>query len=308
VRSAARFFLAVALLGCLGHLEAREESPVQVTLELEGGAAYHKTPAVVALVFSNRVEPKLRLEASAFAPETFTILDAKGKPAQRGKSASPAQEALVVDGYGTERRTIDLSAWYPALSRKKNRVWMVSWSHGGLSAGPFRMAIIPPHDPQRDQEAVIETSIGRMTWTLLPGQAPRHVKRFVDLARQGHYDGLTIFRVIPGIQAEGGDPKGDGTGAWETMQLPEISKPNLPMGVGLVGSARQETSMTSDTMFFITLGPSDFMKGFQTFFARVSEGMEVLGKLQGLESKGNTGMRDSYLLLQPVTITHITIR
>jgi cyclophilin family peptidyl-prolyl cis-trans isomerase len=311
MRTTARFFLLLLTAGaCLGLPSAREDQlpPVQVTLEIEGGAAYHKRPLVLALVFNNRVEPRLQLDAAAFAPEAFTIVDESGKPARRAGTPAPAAEPLVVDGYGTGRRAIDLSAWYPDLGRKKNKVWMVAWSHGGLSTGPFRVKIIPPHDPARDRQAVVETSLGRMTWNLLPGQAPQHVKRFVDLARQGYYDGMTIFRVIPGIQAEGGDPKGDGTGAWEKMQPPEIAKPNLPMGVGLIGSSRQETSMTSDTMFFITLGPSDFMKGFQTFFARLSDGMEVLGKLQGLPSKGGTGMRDAFLLDQPVTITRITIR
>jgi cyclophilin family peptidyl-prolyl cis-trans isomerase len=281
---------------------------VGVALKIAGGAAYRKQPLVLELEFRNAGEPKLDLPPSAFGPQTFTVVDALGRAPKGGGEAAPPAEGLVVDGYATLKRTVDLSAWFPKISSKKDAVWTVTWSHAGLSAPPLKVKIIRPHDPHKDREAIVDTALGRMTWTLLPGLAPDHVKRFVDLSRQGFYDGLTIFRVIPGIQAEGGDPKGDGTGAWESLLPPEIAGPALRMGPGLVGAARQETSMTSECMFFITLGPSDFMQGFQTFFARVTSGMEVLGKLQALDSRGDTGMRDAYLLTEPVTIGKIEIR
>jgi cyclophilin family peptidyl-prolyl cis-trans isomerase len=293
----------------LSQAEARTETPaVTPVLQIAGGAAYRKQPLVLELEFRNQGEPRLVLDPAAFGPEAFTLVDAKGRPARRSGEAPPPDKGLEVDGYATVKRPVDLSAWFPKVTSKKNSVWTVTWSHAGMKAGPLRVAIIPAHDPKKDRQAIVDTTLGRMTWTLLPGQAPRHVKRFVDLSRQGFYDGLTIFRVIPGIQAEGGDPRGDGTGAWETLLPPEIAGPNLPMGPGLVGAARQETSMTSETMFFITLGPSDFMKGFQTFFARVTDGMEILGRLQTLDSRGNTEMRDAFLLIEPVTIRKIEIR
>ncbi|MGH9869473.1 MAG: peptidylprolyl isomerase [Candidatus Polarisedimenticolia bacterium] len=300
----------VALLACASPLLAQTPATADllVTMELEGGAAYQGQPLRIDLEFRNPGQATIELDAAAFGPDTFAIVDEKGHPARRETTqAGPSSGPLSIEGQDTVRRSVDLSAWFPKLASKANRSWTITWSHGGHTTGPRKVRIIKPHDPQRDREAIVSTALGEMTWTLLPQSAPKHVKRFVDLARQGFYDGLTIFRVIPGIQAEGGDPNGDGSGAWDRMQPGEID-PSLPISVGLVGSSRQETSMTSDTMFFITLGPADFMKGKQTFFARVTDGVEILARLQRMENHGNTGLRDSFMLIEPLTITRIEIR
>ncbi len=42
--------------------------------------------------------------------------------------------------------------------------------------------------------------------------APGTVANFVKLAKSGFYDGLTFHRVIPGFVAQGGCPRGNGTG------------------------------------------------------------------------------------------------
>ncbi len=283
-------------------------SSVTVRMETTGGAAYRKQPLRLDLEFRNAAEPSLELEAAAFEAGAFTIVDEHGRPARSspGKPGAAPPEGLRLEGYATVRRTVDLSAWYPALASKKNATWQITWSHGGLTTGPIRVRIIPAYDLKKDTTAVVRTSLGEMTWTLMPGSAPKHVKRFVDLARQGFYDGLTIFRVIPGIQAEGGDPSNDGTGGWDRLEPPELD-PSLAMETGLVGASRLETSMTSDCRFFITLGKADFMKGLQTFYARVTDGQEVLALLHRQQSRGATGLPDAYLLDKPVSIVTIEI-
>ncbi len=53
---------------------------------------------------------------------------------------------------------------------------------------------------------------GTVIIELRPDFAPGHVARIKELTREGFYDGLTFHRVIEGFMAQGGDPKGDGTG------------------------------------------------------------------------------------------------
>jgi peptidyl-prolyl cis-trans isomerase A (cyclophilin A) len=75
--------------------------------------------------------------------------------------------------------------------------------------------------------AIIDTDQGALTCELLDTKAPNAVANFVGLARgvrpwrdtkthkwvkRRFYDGLLFHRVIPMFMAQGGDPRGDGTG------------------------------------------------------------------------------------------------
>ena len=53
---------------------------------------------------------------------------------------------------------------------------------------------------------------GEMRAELYLSQAPNTVANFISLANSGFYDGLEIFRVVPGVFVQTGDPLNDGTG------------------------------------------------------------------------------------------------
>jgi peptidylprolyl isomerase len=83
--------------------------------------------------------------------------------------------------------------------------------------GPFLAADWRPLDPEN--AIMYDTSKGRVIVELAPELAPGHVARIKELAREGFYNGLAFHRVIDTFMAQGGDPKGDGTGGSD--------KPNL---------------------------------------------------------------------------------
>src|SRR5262249_41108436 len=68
------------------------------------------------------------------------------------------------------------------------------------------------------QEAMHPTAVitmekgGEIRIELFPEDAPKTVESFITLSKKGFYDGLTFHRIVPGFVAQGGDPKGDGTG------------------------------------------------------------------------------------------------
>src|SRR5579862_3796867 len=65
-------------------------------------------------------------------------------------------------------------------------------------------------DPQNI--LAIDTEKGRILVELYPEMAPLSVERIKSLARAKFYDGLTFHRVVDDFMAQGGDPKGDGSG------------------------------------------------------------------------------------------------
>jgi len=308
-RALAATFLIVGLTVTAGRAAdaAKSTNALQVSLELADGSAYLKNDLRVRMIFKNTAEPVMRIPAAAFARGAFSIVDSQGRAPNRvNETGVGADKDLVVDGYGTEERVVDLTAWYPKLTARRQG-WTLGWTHGDWSAGPLPIRVIRPHDPRKDRYAIVETSLGDMRWELLTDIAPNHVKRFVDLVREGFYDGLTIYKVLQGLEAEGGDPKKDGTGGWGHLMYPEID-PDLKMEPGLIGAVRRETSMTSDRLFFITLAATPHMAGKHTFYARVVDGIEVVGAINRAENYGNTGLKNMFMLVHPVEIRRIRIR
>lgn len=62
-------------------------------------------------------------------------------------------------------------------------------------------------------QATIKTNQGDIKLQLFPDQAPKTVKNFVELAKQGYYKGVIFHRVIPDFMIQGGDPTGTGAGS-----------------------------------------------------------------------------------------------
>ncbi|HEX2898021.1 MAG TPA: HEAT repeat domain-containing protein, partial [candidate division Zixibacteria bacterium] len=60
--------------------------------------------------------------------------------------------------------------------------------------------------------ATIFTSRGQIEMELYFDTAPLTVLNFMQLAKDGFYDGLKFHRVVPNFVAQGGDPRGDGWG------------------------------------------------------------------------------------------------
>src|SRR5260221_7672366 len=71
----------------------------------------------------------------------------------------------------------------------------------------------PMTHPAKTPTATIETSEGTITVEFWPDVAPNHVKNFIDLSKNGFYNGLIFHRVIPGFMIQGGCPQGTGTGS-----------------------------------------------------------------------------------------------
>jgi peptidylprolyl isomerase len=115
----------------------------------------------------------------------------------------------------------------------------------------------------------------RVRIQLRPDVAPGHIERIKTLTRQHFYDGLIFHRVIDGFMAQGGDPKGDGTGG---STLPDLKQEFnwLPHMRGTVSMARAQGEDSANSQFFIMLMPRPQLDHKYTVFGRVIEGMDAV--------------------------------
>ncbi len=116
----------------------------------------------------------------------------------------------------------------------------------------------------------------------LPEFAPETVANFLSLVESGFYDGLTFHRILDDFMAQGGDPKGNGTGGSEKKIKGEFAENGFDQNTlshtrGVVSMARQSNSMDSaSSQFFICYGDATYLDGEYAAFGRVIEGMDVV--------------------------------
>ena len=197
--------------------------------------------------------------------------------------------------------------------------WRLSQGAGASEMSPSPSAsaeaplIFPSLSPSAENKnmtdltakaAVIETAKGTIKLELYPTAAPKTVANFVNLVNKGFYNGLTFHRVVPGFVIQGRDPKGDGTGGpgytfadeinpWslgvdeQTIQSYEAQgykyDKNLTshkMEVGALAMANSGPNTNGSQFFIVTDSAQPSLDGKHTVFGRVTEGMDVVRKIQ----------------------------
>lgn len=108
----------------------------------------------------------------------------------------------------------------------------------------------------RPYHVTIDTSLGRVSMVANPRLATRAVNNFLYLARQGFYDGLEVFRVIPHFIAQAGSPTNNAAGG-AGFTFPG----ELPRGyryrTGDVAMASTLEERGCSSQFFICLGDAE---------------------------------------------------
>jgi cyclophilin family peptidyl-prolyl cis-trans isomerase len=127
---------------------------------------------------------------------------------------------------------------------------------------------------------------GRVGIVMRPDKAPKHIERIKTLVRRGFYDGLIFHRVIDGFMAQGGDPKGEGSGG---SDLPDLKAEfnDIPHMRGVVSMARTDSPDSANSQFFIVLQPTFILDNKYTAWGRVFEGMQYVDAIERGEPPAN---------------------
>lgn len=129
----------------------------------------------------------------------------------------------------------------------------------------------------------IETSKGTIVVELFENEAPQTVGNFVNLVEKGFYNDTVFHRVLPNFMAQGGDPKGTGTGGPGYNIYCECYEPNHRKHFRGTLSMAHAGRDTGGSQFFLTFVPTAHLNGRHTAFGRVIEGWDVLAKLQRID-------------------------
>lgn len=161
----------------------------------------------------------------------------------------------------------------------------------------------------KDEVAVLDTSMGKITIGFFPDEAPNHVANFKKLASEGVYNGVLFHRVIPGFVIQTGDPKtadpntpkmeyGTG-GTGQNIGLELNSHKHVR---GAIGMARSQDPNSADSQFYITLEDQPHLDSGYTVFGEVLAGMDVADSIAAVQTDGVRGIP-----LEPVRINSVQI-
>ncbi|HYR83955.1 MAG TPA: peptidylprolyl isomerase [Terriglobia bacterium] len=170
------------------------------------------------------------------------------------------------------------------------------------------LILFQQEDPKQLQ-AVVDTSAGSFIMEFYSEQAPNHVRKFIELARQGFYNGTIFHSMVAHGIVQAGDPESKnpqarakyGTGGFNLGLKPEIS--NVPFKQGtIVATILPGEPNSAGSQFFICVTDQLQFNGQFTAFAHVVEGIEIVDKISA------TAVDDRQIATARIDIRSVTIR
>ena len=150
---------------------------------------------------------------------------------------------------------------------------------------------------------------GTISLELDADTAPISVTNFINLAKDGFYDGLTFHRIISGFMIQGGDPKGNGTGGSDQTIKGEFSENGVENDIshvrGTISMARANDPDSASSQFFIVHEDSTFLDGQYAAFGHVTDGMDVVDAIcenTPVQDNNGTVKADDQPVITSVTV------
>lgn len=139
--------------------------------------------------------------------------------------------------------------------------------------------------------------------------APITVTNFIELAKDGFYDGLTFHRIIDGFMIQGGDPDGNGTGGSPNKIKGEFSDNGHDNDIshkrGVISMARSMTYNSASSQFFIMHQDTPSLDGKYAAFGYVTSGIEIVDKIcedTKVEDDNGTVLSENQPKIKKITV------
>ena len=233
----------------------RSATPSDVPVALDG---YERA---IRDTSSDAREAALMVIAAAWRRDSSGFADSLQARLQRlAAPADPLMRARVVSVTPLAHWATAVSAEMPPLSEYERIV----------------RTIVAPALAGRPPFLVIATARGPIRIVLDGVRAPMTADHLSRLARAGYFRNLRFHRVVPAFVAQGGDPRGDGSGGPGYAIRDELNRNAYVRGA--VGMALSGPD-TGGSQFFLTLAPQPHLNGHYTVFGRVIAGLAAMDAL-----------------------------
>jgi peptidyl-prolyl cis-trans isomerase B (cyclophilin B) len=159
-------------------------------------------------------------------------------------------------------------------------------------------------DARASYSAVLNTSCGAVTLSLLAAQAPHTVNSFVFLAGQKYFDHSPCHRLTTAgiFVLQCGDPTGTGTGG-PGYTIPDENLNGATYPAGTVAMANTGQPHTGGSQFFLVYRDTQLPPSY-TPFARVTDGLPLLQQIAalGTANGGPDGRPRAGVTIDSVTV------
>lgn len=150
-------------------------------------------------------------------------------------------------------------------------------------------------------QVVLRTNFGNLTVELFLDKAPITAGNFLNLSDDGYYDNTTFHRAIRDFMLQGGDPEGTGRGG-PGYTIPDEFHPDLKHSEKGRLSMANAGPNTGGSQFFIIFGPTPHLDGRHAVFGQVTDGMDVLDKINAEAARPSNDGRNGVPPLKPVNL------
>jgi len=157
----------------------------------------------------------------------------------------------------------------------------------------------------------LSTSHGDIVIELDHEKAPKTCANFEQYVRDGHYDGTIFHRVIGNFMIQGGGFLPDMTQKPTRDPIENEAANGLSNVTGSIAMARTMAPHSASAQFFINVKDNGFLDhpgqdgwGY-CVFGKVTEGMDVVEKIKGVDTGNKAGHSD--VPIEPVVIEKATL-
>lgn len=235
--------------------DASVEIPVTTAADLESAIVLP-----LELIFGSADSPALSIAYREEKPVRIV------PPASSSAAGTPHEGSLRLAPGAFIGTALDLRDYFSGLryTGMYHLEWRPAGGSGGAATLDFRV--------EARKEAIMVTDKGRLTFTLAYDKAPQNVENFLDLVRQGFYDGKPIHRIVPNFLFQAGCPKGDGTGVRADGRRVPAEFSDMPIQIGTLVMARKPSDPNSAScQFFVALARLPELDGQYTVIGQASD-------------------------------------